>query len=1081
MWKIYFDLYIDKAELATVEAQAQKLLKLSESVNDWVGGPYGSLLKFYDKNSLEQVRQIWQKYAYFLSSREKKLKQGLKLTKRLRMTLPGKPGQQEPLTLTTSRSAAPLSFPAGKDEQGLRAWQYYWKNGQLTKHLSTIPNPLFVDTTYKHTVLHYSTDPILGFHVATAYAELKDDSPLRPCGGDSDAFSIVTAAKTQFDNWVLAFQEIAREEHIVIRFIVSDALSLSNALQTTRASDTNLYHRQLDATPIKFDLTTSQPTKFDVVDTSNLADTLHTLNVLVATAPLLKASASSTLWTEAYVKRGHTADEKLDGLLCGHAPTMSLLLGVFLAEYSTNATPVSCVDEAMIGSVVSFQLSHHRFAWKPSLAHGITLHVHPDTLAQTIFEIYKNMFKQESWEMLRHGLSIDEDAFDQEFLENSCPLFDRGSFAAFRRRVKASVSTDWESLWKQFLKMVRRSGSKTFLWNNHWEGLCLQLHLNGLYTDGTIKGPIQSIPDLGGHFEWEHVPEAVCVTLVVPRALFDDAMYRRKKAKKNPPALEGIVGVGKSVNNFINSFGNVHIAFGHVQTSHKPEDDNYSVTINQDPSDTAPVVASYYVASKALEDDSKDLIVGLSFCYTLVNYNVINIEEVPAIFYYAKLSDSNVFVTKYEPNMSGYPSTRCDEGTATGAAIRPLNDNEPFTAKITVNLEDSKLVSMCAHVDFSSSRRAKALRLAGAVLKPLQISPMTINLKLETANESLVHSISFPVPVVLNYINSRNTRTSSHADVVVSLASPLDSDTLSAYLYPITLASGSLPVVLNGYSVSLDTLPRLNVDKSKAKANKWVETLISHQFSVRERILREGGKHKSIRIGFKQSVSEMFIAASGLREDQMGILVLVSQPSNEQIVIFVQDILLHGAEASIVMDAAVLPLTEQLLNSGKLKTFLKKLSKQQVCAIDVNDELLALWKRVLPAFAERCRTWLHGPNCEYKEPGATVPLTTTHGEQFMCSCGNGQFDPSGFTNVPGWDKIASKHAVRVAISPTFPVPFVEEVVDTSCRSCGATKPKDGVSSLICKRCKDTIYCSWECYRDDEKRHLEKDCLPGDKA
>lgn len=67
---------------------------------------------------------------------------------------------------------------------------------------------------------------------------------------------------------------------------------------------------------------------------------------------------------------------------------------------------------------------------------------------------------------------------------------------------------------------------------------------------------------------------------------------------------------------------------------------------------------------------------------------------------------------------------------------------------------------------------------------------MTIDLKLETAKESLVHSISFPTPVVLDHMDSRNTRTSSYADVVVSLASPLDPDILSTYLYPITLANG---------------------------------------------------------------------------------------------------------------------------------------------------------------------------------------------------------------------------------------------------------------------------------------------------
>ena len=193
---------------------------------------------------------------------------------------------------------------------------------------------------------------------------------------------------------------------------------------------------------------------------------------------------------------------------------------------------------------------------------------------------------------------------------------------------------------------------------------------------------------------------------------------------------------------------------------------------------------------------------------------------------------------------------------------------------------------------------------------------------------------------------------------------------------------------------------------------------------------------------------------------------------------------LDADTASTVLDAAVLPLTVKQIVSGVMNDFLMVLSQLQCASISVNDAELEMWKKALPALAERCRTWSHKAKCEYKKKGATVPVSLEDGQQVLCSCGQGKL-PKDFIDLPEWDK-AAPYATRIAISTVFPVPYVEEVVDTTtmpqmpsssgaagqerCRSCG--KSEDQVDGALkrCRRCRMAKYCSVDCQRKDWRTH-----------
>ncbi|KAJ2902274.1 hypothetical protein MKZ38_000740 [Zalerion maritima] len=138
----------------------------------------------------------------------------------------------------------------------------------------------------------------------------------------------------------------------------------------------------------------------------------------------------------------------------------------------------------------------------------------------------------------------------------------------------------------------------------------------------------------------------------------------------------------------------------------------------------------------------------------------------------------------------------------------------------------------------------------------------------------------------------------------------------------------------------------------------------------------------------------------------------------------------------------------------------------EACQLDIGDEELVLWKQVMPALIERCRTWEHNPQ--------------------NCRRGHGLDD---FVAIPDWST-AAKYATRIALNPTFGAPIVEEghpdlrdvLRQTSLESssearsdsvsssqggpsywkCGATGGRGGGDLMSCSRCKTISYCSADC-------------------
>lgn len=663
-----------------------------------------------------------------------------------------------------------------------------------------------------------------------------------------------------------------------------------------------------------------------------------------------------------------------------------------------------------------------------------------------------------------------------EVLRNSAyPEFHRGSFVSLMKNAQSVIKSDWPEVFRTLVGIIC-SDRTLILGNLYLQELCLNLHMQGLYTESSLKDDIQKKPSAGTFNTWNTIPIGIAVTLVVPRSNWEK-IYAADPTKKCAPTFQ----VGVSSEKYLNVFADVHLAFGKVETSGSSTNDDFSVTVAEDPegwNGNSPVVVSFFMPAAALQDSTTiDLRIQATTQAMLV-YGKAGLGHELVVYRTTTKDASHVFVAKSLPGLGEFHAQLQE----------PREKEGPVTLTASMDETTDRVASLTGRFDVTTPQ-GKKLLTDKVPITLRQTWPYTIDVVF--GEDQHVCPVPYPLPVVQATAKTRIARKSAYVEVIAQLADPSTSEVMSGFVFPSLPGPEGVPVTLNGLHINLDSLPILNVEPAHKKNNSWLTTLASHQFSARERRMREGhdaetGMTADARLNFKESVFTLFMLASGLQGGQTGLFGLQHTTAGNVMLLFVRCLRLDGAAGTVVADMAALPLTRALVDSGQLADFLLVLRELQMCAIQVDDDELRLWQRALPALAERCRTWDHKPACEYRRPGATVPLGPLGpgGNPLLCGCGRGAL-PAGYMNLPGWETAVAPHAVRIALSPTFAVPFVESLTDADpaglagavrdmgldrCRHCARTRTPAGAALLKCTRCKDAAYCSRECQKADWKKH-----------
>ncbi|KAI9765704.1 MAG: hypothetical protein M1839_005399 [Geoglossum umbratile] len=549
------------------------------------------------------------------------------------------------------------------------------------------------------------------------------------------------------------------------------------------------------------------------------------------------------------------------------------------------------------------------------------------------------------------------------------------------------------------------------------------------------------------------------------------------------PAVHCMLGSSRATSGigWQNLFAAVQLCFGDVKTSELRNSDNFEIAIAEDKngwSGRSPLVVSFLAPTWVVLQEPHSACVAFGIqatpMSTMAFAKTLNTEM--KVYETILGDENNVHITKHRPNLSGHVSVCGSSDFPKGADSGSTGDIAHTTLSASVAPGASQITSFTNRVNLRS-KDARSNLESGASVETHQVSPFGIDVVI--GRRAHTYHLHFPTPVLLSRTRMRIARKSSYIEVTNPVVDPSDLKECLDFVHPLFMSAGH-PVLWNFGHINLQCQPRL--DDTKISDCKWLVTHTSLMFSKRERDLREksmGGANigSEARVDFKDSLFSLFMHSTGLQGERARVFG-INHPTGGgvHIMIFVSRLLLDLASHTVVLDAAALPLTNQLL--PRIHGFLAAITNAGFCNIKVDENELKLWKHMIPAFVERCRQWKHQSSCEYVVK-SKIPLSVDPGQSPICSCGNGKLPANFITGVPKWNQV-SNYAVRVAISPSFPSLFEKSFtsgdIGSSLKKGESCKKSsgDGKGLLKCGRCREVAYCSKQCQRANWKEH-KKSC------
>ncbi|EEH47199.2 uncharacterized protein PADG_03297 [Paracoccidioides brasiliensis Pb18] len=1097
LWNIYYHLFIDDKSLGLLESQIKKLCRLSNSLRHWHRSKYGRLLRFCDSKTLALVGDVW--YSYIHASDKVLYVTGFRSA--IQACLEVKAATLGPgIEVNGARSAAPNAAGAIRDLPGLHS--RYWKNGSTSndpKASNVHANPTLAPLENDPAMLYYAIDPLHGFHLVTAYTSIGSESPFCPKETtNSHAHRAVETARLQFKVWCQSFKD--GQESCTVRFFSGEALAFCHTLQhmtITKETSANWFR-----TPYHFDTffldaedyapNGPAPLAFDVIDTSSLIDDLGGINIFIAARPLLHKKTSSTIYAESLIKWVTDVDLLLDDLFAGHFPTVSILLGVFPVQYWTNSSAVANSEEQFIedmhkcpmGHVVSTRSIYSRTMWKhqspttntPGSSSCQLLHFDPEGLSQVLFSIYLKMYLNEDVKLTLGNPT--QDAIQR----NSCIRYHRGSFARFLEFVQKRVDVDWDKTMSTLITLIE--GDKVLLVGpNFMHELFAHLHLLGVHSNSSLTRELVYNRASHDFRAWKDMPQLASVTVEVPRAKLS-IFTKLSRAKLGTPYINGFISKRMAWKNL---FAVVQLGFGQVVGYGARHNDDFAVTVVEDHSGwkgKSSLIVSFIVPSWILLLEPENTMVGISLYNTpLASMTFGKTLGMDLTVFSADLgNESAVYISKQRPNNAGMPRVSMPPpGGGEEPQQNPGNVAFHTTLKAEVGVEKGIITGFVAHIDFLSSEAKEALKREKMV-ELIQPSPCSLGAIVE--NKSLEIVVNFPAPVLKAKSKIRVARTSSYLEIVAWGAENPDRQGFPDYVHPTFLGKNGEPVVWNIPYLNPNRLPPL--DPNGAECLGWLVSHASMMFSVNESRARHnldvnGAKAaENIRLCFKDTLFSMVMSFAGIQGPRRKVFGLSNDKIGLQVLFFNSSIRIDMSNHTVALDVAIITLPPEM--GPQMWDFVKSLKTVDFATIAVDEGELKLWKRVLPAFVERCKDWRHKSTCEYKSE-SRIPLSVEGHKPVLCSCGNGILPPSFISGLDMWDAV-SKHAVRGLVPLLFTLPYsdskcslveVDKFRKSKCEACGAEKSVHGRALLSCAQCLMVRYCSSKCQRTHWKVH-RKSCM-----
>ncbi|KAJ7048619.1 hypothetical protein C8F01DRAFT_1189544 [Mycena amicta] len=1045
IWNIFFHFFLDKPCLTSLITQCRKLLLIGDSLRQWEASAYGPYIRMGTQYTYSEIRRHWTLYVEFQTlsvDRKKAIVTAFRNTLQSRGVI----GSQ------SARSAGPFTEQAAPVCTLVVA--NYHRTGTTFLTPKDVSAATMINPTFAYSLagegcnVHYGTDPIAPFHLAALFGN----------GGNTiPAADIIATAKLQFAEWCTAFRSVATSKNstLLIRLFAADALVLCKYLNTFRVSGTvelGIPVAQWKTQIMQLNRAEygNAPATFNVIDTSNLTDHSGLLNVLIAAVPLLRRGGG-VIYTESLIYHGPDATKEFVDRLFGDIQTVGFLLGVLPIDYVSGFSSRSNTHELQSYKAGERATQFHQMTtWKtPSTSDPLVMATqtpHPPTwdsqqLGTLLYDIYHNLFEQED---AMHFWRLNKDNVARAVAGSNIVHYMRETFVLFLKLVRENfhLESTFSDVMQRFIALKEADKSLPMDSMNYQE-LAGQLHLHGIYTVPWLR----ISPKKGRLAAWDTLPLLVRVILVVPREKF--AVLERLSTTIGTPVLQcDIRGTWT-----MNIFSAVHAAFGtvvSVGTKRQPR-----VIFQEDPEGrqgSAPVVVSFVVSAGLLSlEPLKNVRVCLSIRTTPAAVtHVIQELGMEQSLFSANLGDEDrVHILPQNPFPT--PSKVVLEQAPPIVATQ-IGPTEAVAVELDSECELIQSLSSLVHVE---DEAAKDLFSAGVMPEISQISPCVMRLVIG----SRVQSVVFPVPIIGSEFKLKLARKSSYIDIIVPPAVPFKRDGMKTLPFPVVGVGRDLQP-WNIHRVNLACSPPLKAKKNNQK--KWLNVHLKSMLSTREHALRKAHEDDAL-MRVKDMLNTIFLEVGNA-----SVIRIVEKDENVcDTILFFSDLRLDLGSHTVICDGYVLSLTNAILSevSSHLPEVANAKTTYNLC---LSKRDIAGWKQLVPALAERCRSWKHVDTCEYGLQHR-VPLSVEIGHDPLCSCGKGQ-DVAGIKKVAQWSPFVP-FVVRVALSPLFAVSYLERIGrDPEAGRCFVCRGKGKPKMQACSGCGKVRYCSKECQKTDWKAH-----------
>ena len=994
------------------------------------------------------------------------------------------------------------------------AYREFWKTGVaggnladvngLGKHGKGYVNPMFAVSSAPagDYAVHYGTEPLLGFHLAHTFHE-------QIVSGFKDVVQktkgAVEAAKAQFMDWCCCFKKYIDNGRIVVSLFEGDAAALCHELQLKTVvkgeKKPSTYIKPWSSRLLLVD-GNRRIDFFDVIDTSNLSDHVGLINMITATGPLLRQdNAFATLYIETLLVASENIHEMLSTVIGLDIVTFSLLVGIVPVGLLSGVTLEAVGNEMALFARSSGKTDRTqcrlRIPWKrlesvaqPPALGAPQAHFEAEALASCLLTIYQKMFEHENLARLMERM---QRLATKTPYSTDMERYTRAAVVALLRLCRTRVATNWEETLRLFLEKVQNDNS-LIIGSNSLQELFMHLHWFGIWTtDALRKGPRQLGAITGltlrskshdkGLLAEDTLPAVVHVNFVVPRKAL--SIFTSRNADEiGSPALH--VAVCQSVSScaYENIFSFFHCCFGRLVTENGKE-----LAMIEDElgwMGSANMLISCPVPAFGLLIGPKDGIrISLMIKTSPETVQTFQKQVGARLQVFETRLNENVYICRDAPKLS------CENSISLQHRWIQVNsdDRGKKFSQSTVRTKPNFTIShLNQHIDFPVGSPTSRSLASGSVVKLTESSPNTVALQI---GDSIARTVNFPFQVDGSKSKLKVARKSSWVEVEVPIHTAPSLDKFDSWTQ-ILLSREGPPMLWSIPKVNLDIQPEIHFPPREEVS--WIQTFLATAVSdIEQPMQHSAARHStsattaSPKYDFKQSLNTIFGSFAGIHyQCPSGLKVFQLTVERSCHTIIFAKALRHDLDlGSIVLDAYVVPLKIEMVY--ELMDALATLQEKHSLGIVLSRQESIVWKRVLPALAERCRTWSHKSTCEYLKEG--VPRSTADENPSLCSCGQGKV-PEDFAKENKEWKPFAQYATRIALAPIFPVPYVEpsmsdlrEMISSSNKEMSGSKPskprcdacgKTDVLLKACARCGKARYCNHACQKAAWKTH-KRDC------